>query len=194
MPSLSESERQALVDLARQSVTEAVSHGRILANIPRGGIFSQQHGVFVTLHIGKRLRGCIGVVEPKEPLGDSIVRCAASAALQDSRFPAVRPDELSDLQIEISLLSPPLPIRLEEIEIGRHGLLISRGRQRGLLLPQVAVEHHLSAEQFLAEACRKAQLPPDSWRDADANICGFTCEIFSDGPRTASPSGEGEVR
>ena len=194
MLSLSESERQALLDLARQSVTEAVSHGRILANIPCGGIFSQQHGVFVTLHVGKRLRGCIGMVEPKEPLGDSIVRCAAGAALQDSRFPAVRPDELSDLQIEISLLSPPLPIRPEEIEIGRHGLLISRGRQRGLLLPQVAVEHNLSAEQFLAETCRKAHLPPESWRDADANICGFTCEIFSDGPRPASPSGEGEVR
>ena len=194
MPSLSESERQALLDLARQSVTEAVSRGRILADIPAGGIFLQRHAVFVTLHIGKRLRGCIGVVEPEEPLGDSVVRCAASAALQDPRFPAVRPDELSDLQIEISLLSPPLPIRPEEIEIGRHGLLISRGRQRGLLLPQVAVEHHLSAEQFLAETCRKAQLPPDSWRDTDANICGFTCEAFSDGPRPASPSGEEKVR
>jgi AmmeMemoRadiSam system protein A len=194
MPSLSESERQALLDLARQSVTEAVSHGRILANIPSGGMFSQPHAVFVTLHIGKRLRGCIGVVEPKEPLGDSVVRCAASAALQDPRFPVVRPDELSDLHIEISLLSPPLPILPEEIEIGRHGLLISRGRQRGLLLPQVAVEHHLSAEQFLAEACRKAQLPPDSWRDADASICGFTCEIFSDGPRPASSSDEEKAR
>jgi len=194
MPSLSESERQALLDLARQSVTEAVSRGRILTDIPTDGIFLQRHAVFVTLHIGKRLRGCIGVVEPEEPLGDSVVRCAASAALQDPRFPAVRPDELSDLLIEISLLSPPLPIRPEEIEIGRHGLLISRGRQRGLLLPQVAVEHHLSAEQFLAETCRKAQLPPDSWRDTDASICGFTCEIFSDEPRPASPSGEGEVR
>lgn len=180
--------------MARQAVTEAVSHGRILANIPCGGIFSQQHGVFVTLHIGKWLRGCIGVVEPKEPLGDSVVRCAASAALQDPRFPAVRPDELSDLHIEISMLSPPLPVRPEEIEIGRHGLLISRGRQRGLLLPQVAVEHRLSAEQFLAEACRKAQLPPDSWRDADASICGFTCEIFSDGPRPASSSDEEKAR
>jgi uncharacterized protein len=193
MPSLSESERQALLDLARQSVTEAVSRGRILTDIPSGGIFLLRHAVFVTLHIGKRLRGCIGVVQPEEPLGDSVVRCAASAALQDSRFPAVRPDELSDLRIEISLLSQPLPIRPEEIEIGRHGLLISRGRQRGLLLPQVAVEHHLSAEQFLAEACRKAQLPPDYWRDEDASICGFTCEIFSDGPRPPSSPGEEKV-
>jgi len=190
MPSLSESERQDLLHLALQAVTEAVSRGRVLVDIPPGGIFSQRRGVFVTLHVGKRLRGCIGVVEPEEALGDSVVRCATSAALQDSRFPAVRPDELSDLQVEISLLSPPLPIRLEEIEIGRHGLLISRGRQRGLLLPQVAVEHHLSAAQFLAETCRKAQLPPDAWREADATVLGFTCEIFSGGPPRASSSGE----
>jgi AmmeMemoRadiSam system protein A len=193
MPSLSEGERQDLLHLALQAVTEAVSRGQILADIPSGGIFSQRRGVFVTLHVGKRLRGCIGVVEPEEPLGDSVVRCATSAALKDSRFPAVRSDELSDVQVEISLLSPPLPIRLEEIEIGRHGLLISRGRRRGLLLPQVAVGHHLSAEGFLAETCRKAQLPPDAWRDADTNICGFTCESFSDGPGPANSSGEENV-
>lgn len=194
MPSLSEGERQDLLRLALQAVTEAVSRGQVLADIPSGGIFSQRRGVFVTLHVGKRLRGCIGVVEPEEPLGDSVVSCAASAALQDSRFPALRSDELSDLQVEISLLSPPLPIRPEEIEVGRHGLLISRGRQRGLLLPQVAVEHHFSAEQFLAETCRKAQLPPDAWRDADTNICGFTCEIFSDGLPPINSSGEEKIR
>jgi uncharacterized protein (TIGR00296 family) len=98
------------------------------------------------------------------------------------------------VQVEISLLSPPLPIGLEEIEIGRHGLLISRGRQRGLLLPQVAVGHHLSAEEFLAETCRKAQLPPDAWRDAETNICGFTCEIFSDGPPALDSSEEEKMR
>jgi AmmeMemoRadiSam system protein A len=179
MSSLSESERQVLLNLARQAVTEAVSRGQILAEIPSGGIFSQRRGVFVTLHVGKRLRGCIGVVEPSEPLGESVVRCAASAALQDPRFPAVRPEELDALSIEISLLFAPLPIRLEQIEIGSHGLLISRGHRRGLLLPRVAVDHRLSAEQFLAETCRKAQLPPDAWRDPDANLFGFTCEVFS---------------
>jgi AmmeMemoRadiSam system protein A len=193
MPSLSESERKALLNLARQAITEAVSHGQILADIPSAGFFSEQRGVFVTLHIGGRLRGCIGVVEPEEPLAHCVVRCAASAALQDPRFPAVRLDELSELQIEISLLSPPLPIRPEEVEVGRHGLLISRGRQRGLLLPQVAVEHHLNVEQFLAETCRKAQLPSDAWRDADASIRGFTCEILSDAFRPASSSGEEET-
>ena len=194
MPSLSESDRLGLLKLARQAITEAVSRGQILTDIPSGGIFSQYRGVFVTLQVGKRLRGCIGVVEPEEPLGDSMVRCAASAALQDSRFPSVRPDELGDLQIEISLLSPPLPIRIEEIEIGRHGLLISQGRQRGLLLPQVAVGHHLSVEQFLAETCRKAQLPAEAWRDADTVICGFTCEIFSDGPPLTNSSCEEKIQ
>src|SRR5260221_5370009 len=107
MLSLSDSDRLSLLCLARQAVIEAVSRGQISAEIPSGGVFSQQSGGFVTLHAGKRLRGCIGVVEPK-PLGDSVVRCAASAALQDPRFPAVRADELCNLQIVRSLLSPPI--------------------------------------------------------------------------------------
>lgn len=175
----SESDRQSLLGLARQAVTEVVVTGQILAEIPAGGIFSRQLGVFVSLHVGKRLRGCIGVVEPDQPLGDSVVRCASTAARHDPRFPALRFDELSGLQIEISLLSPPRAIRPEQIEIGNHGLLISRGLQRGLLLPQVAVKHGLSAEQFLAETCRKAQLSPEAWREPEANLFGFTCEVFS---------------
>jgi AmmeMemoRadiSam system protein A len=193
MPSLSEIERRSLLHLARQAVTEAVARGQILADIPSGGIFSERRGVFVTLHIGKRLRGCIGVVEPSEALADSIVRSAASAALHDPRFAAMRVEELGDLQIEISLLSPPLPVRADQIEIGRHGLLISRGEQRGLLLPQVAVEHHLSAEQFVAETCRKAQLPFDAWRDAETQISAFTCEVFSDGPPRGNAPNEGKL-
>jgi AmmeMemoRadiSam system protein A len=178
MPFLSDSDRQSLLRLARVAVTEAVSCGRILADIPAGGVFSEQRGVFVTLHVGKRLRGCLGVVEPEHPLGDSIVRCAIGAATRDPRFPAMRPDELDQLEIEISLLSVPRAICPEEIQIGTHGLLICRGSHRGLLLPQVAITHQLSAEQFLAETCRKAELPPDAWRDPEARLFGFTCEIF----------------
>jgi len=131
MPSLSESERLALLNLARQAVTEAVSRGQILAAIPSSGIFSHRSGVFVSLHIGKRLRGCIGVVEPEEPLAHSVVRCAASAALQDARFPAVRPDELSDLQIEISLLSPALPIRPERSKLAVTACLFREAASAG---------------------------------------------------------------
>ena len=183
---LSESDRQSLLLLAQQAVIEVVARGQILADIPAGGVFAQKRGVFVSLHVGTRLRGCIGVVEPDGPLGDSVVRCATGAALQDPRFPAMRLEELRELQIEISLLSPPLAIRPEEIEIGSHGLLISRGVQRGLLLPQVAVKHRLSPEQFLAETCRKARLSPDAWRDPEATLFGFTCEIFSSGAPDAA--------
>jgi AmmeMemoRadiSam system protein A len=182
MRSLSDTERQSLLGLARLAITEAVSRGRVLDDIPTGGIFSEQRGVFVTLHVGKRLRGCVGVVESDQPIGDSIVRSAASAALRDTRFPPMRSEELSDLQIEISLLSKPCAIQPEEIQIGRHGLLILRGGQRGLLLPQVALTHRLSLEQFLAETCRKAELSPDAWRDPEAQLLGFTCEIFSSDP------------
>ena len=178
---ISESDRHSLLCLARQAVVEVASRGQILPEIPVGGIFSQQFGVFVSLHLGKRLRGCIGVVQPDGPLGESIVRCASGAALHDPRFPAIRLDELSSLQIEISLLSPPLAIRPEQIKIGSHGLLISHGLQRGLLLPQVAVKHRLNVEQFLAETCRKAQLSREAWRDPTVSLFGFTCEIFSSG-------------
>jgi AmmeMemoRadiSam system protein A len=178
---LSNSDRDSLLCLARLAITEAVSRGEILGEIPAGGIFSERSGVFVSLHIGKRLRGCIGAVDPQENLGNCIVRCAAGAALQDPRFPAVRLEELSDLRVEISLLSIPFGIRPEQIEIGKHGLLIWRGNQRAVLLPQVAVRHRLNAEQFLAETCKKAQMAPDAWRDPETSLFGFTCEIFSSG-------------
>ncbi len=184
MRSLSDSDRQSLLRLARLAITEAVSRGQVLADVPTDGIFSEQRGVFVSLHVGNRLRGCVGVVEPEHPLGDSIVRCAAGAAMRDPRFPAMRSHELSHIQIEISLLSAPRPIRPEEIEIGTHGLLILQGSRRGLLLPQVAVNHQLTAERFLAESCRKAELSPEAWRDPETKLFGFTCEIFS----SAAPS------
>ena len=180
MRSLSEAERDALLQLARDSVREVVCRGELLTSIPGDGIFSERCGVFVTLHVLRRLRGCIGVIEGEEPLGTSIVRCAASAAWYDPRFPRLVEAELADLQIEVSLLSVPVPIRPEEIKLGTHGLLVSRGRQRGVLLPQVAAEHELSVEQFLAETCRKAQLSMDAWRQPEARILAFTCQVFSD--------------
>lgn len=134
----------------------------------------------MTLHVKEKLRGCIGVIETTEPLAASIAHCAAGAALHDPRFSPVRAEELDSLQIEISLLSPPLPIRPEEIQIGRHGLIVAKGGNRGLLLPQVALEHALDKETFLAETCRKAGLPRDAWKTEDVQISGFTCEVFSD--------------
>ena len=116
-------------------------------------------------------------------LGEAIVRCAVSAALEDPRFSPLKATQLEELDIEISVLSPLEPISAEDIEIGRHGLLIVNHAQRGLLLPQVAVEHRLTREQFLEETCRKAGLPREAWKHADTRIFGFTCRVFSESAR-----------
>jgi AmmeMemoRadiSam system protein A len=180
MPFLPEADRRALLELARRAVTEGVLLQKPLEAIPNSGISAERRGAFVTVHVRGRLRGCIGIVEPADPLGEIIAHCAAGAALHDPRFPAVRAEELGDLEIEISLLWPPEPLAPEQIEIGRHGLLVVRDGKRGLLLPQVAVEHKLSQEQFLDETCRKAGLPPKSWQEPCTELYGFTCEVFSD--------------
>jgi len=182
MPSLSEADRRAALQFARTAVIEAVTNRKLVEGFPRGGVFEECRGVFVTLHVRNRLQGCIGVIEAKEPLGQAIVHCAASAALEDPRFSPMRPEQLGELSIEISLLSTMEPIAPESIEIARHGLFIRLHAQRGLLLPQVAIEHRLSREQFLEETCRKAGLPREAWRDPEARLFGFTCEVFSDSP------------
>jgi uncharacterized protein len=189
MPSPSEADRHAILKFARQVIVEAVTLGRLPEHVPSEGIFGERRGVFVTLRNSSRLRGCIGVVEADTPLGDSVARCAAGAALQDPRFAPMRVADLSSLQIEISLLSRPEPIAINAIEIGRHGLIVSSGDRRGLLLPQVALEHHLDREQFLSETCRKANLMRDAWRDARTQILGFTCDVFSDAEAEPAPVG-----
>ena len=181
MPSLSEADRRAALQLARTAVVEAVSQRKLPDAFPREGAFAKPRGVFVTLHVRNRLQGCIGVIEANEPLGEAIVRCAASAALEDPRFSPTKPEQLDELSIEISLLSSMEPIAPDAIEIGRHGLFVRLHAQRGLLLPQVAIEHRLTREQFLEETCRKAGLPRDAWRDPEAGLFGFTCEVFSEG-------------
>ena len=182
MPCLSEADQRALLELARMAICEAVSHGNILDVIPRGGIFSERRGVFVTLHVRGRLQGCIGVTEPTESLGEAVVRCAVSAALEDPRFAPMKEPQLKEMAVEISLLSSLEPILPEAIEIGRHGLLVVNHAQRGLLLPKVATEHGLTREQFLEETCCKAGLPRGAWKDPETRIFGFTCEVFSDTP------------
>ena len=184
MLSLSETDRQLLLDLARRAIGDAVSLQKTDGGNPQSGIFVEKRGVFVTLHARGRLRGCIGAIEPVEPLAESIVRCASGAALHDPRFSPVRAEELPELRIEISLLSPLDPILPENVQIGKHGLLISQGSKRGLLLPQVAVEHKLAREQFLEETCRKAGLNATAWQEPETTILGFTCEIFSEGGHT----------
>ncbi len=180
MPSLSEEERSAILELARQGVSHAVSHAQPLPTFPTTGIFAERRGLFVTLHVAKQLRGCIGIIEAQATLGETLARCAADAALHDPRFSRMRNEELDALKIEVSLLTPLEAILPERVEIGIHGLLVERGARRGLLLPQVAVEHQLGREQFLAETCVKAGLPREAWKDPETKLYGFQCEIIAE--------------
>jgi AmmeMemoRadiSam system protein A len=189
MPSLSDDERKAILELARQGVFHAVRHERPLSTFPTTGVFAERRGLFVTLHVNKKLRGCIGVVEAHTTLGESLARCAADAALHDPRFSRMRPEEMEGLEIEVSLLSPLYPVHPSQVEIGTHGLLVERGQRRGLLLPQVALEHGLSREQFLGETCAKAGLPREAWKDAETKLYGFECEILAE---TRGPFAEKE--
>ncbi len=185
MHSLSDSDRKSILELARQAVVEAVAQRRLLQQIPQPVVFEQKCGVFVTLHVHGKLRGCIGVIESNEGLGQEIVKCAVGAAINDPRFSPMEPAELPGLEIEVSLLSHLQPIRPHEIEIGTHGLLIQQGLHRGLLLPQVAVEHKLGKEQFLEETCHKAGLPRDAWKAPDTHIYAFTCDILAEEQKPA---------
>jgi AmmeMemoRadiSam system protein A len=136
-------------------------------------------GAFVTLHKSGSLRGCIGYAEPAKPLFRTVRQCALAAALHDPRFEPVVPDELPDLHIEISVLSPLQVIAPEQIEVGRHGLIVSLGPRRGLLLPQVASGWKWDRIRFLEEACVKAGLPRDAW-NRGAKVEAFTAQVFAE--------------
>ena len=183
---LSEADQEDLIRWAREALEEGVRCHR-LSKIrePRGSL-CEQCGAFVTLHKAGRLRGCVGYLEAARPLYQTVRECALAAALHDSRFSPVTPDELDSLRLEISVLSPLTEIRPEQVEVGRHGLLISRGFQRGLLLPQVAVEWNWDRERFLAETCLKAALPGNAWRQG-ATLQAFTAQVFSE-PDIACPA------
>ena len=135
---------------------------------------------FVTWKRDGELRGCIGSVEPVRPLWADVEANAVHALLEDPRFPPVTAAELPLLDLEISVLTPFVPVAdpLRAVEIGVHGLLVELGHHRGLLLPQVPVEWGWDVPTFLAHSCRKAGLPADAWRDARTTISTFTAEVF----------------
>jgi hypothetical protein len=169
--------------LARRAIAAALA-GRPAPDPPDVPAARLPRGAFVTLEEpGRVLRGCIGRIAGDRPLGDVVRRVAVSAAREDPRFPAVTPGELAALRIEISVLQEP--VRAEGLEparlvIGRDGLLVRRGQAVGLLLPQVATEHALGAEAFLAAACRKAGLPPESWREPGTEVFTFQADVFGE--------------
>ena len=180
MSSLVDREQQTLLELARRVLTAAVECREFLESLPVNEILQRPAGAFVTLRRRGRLRGCIGQVSSRDPLIQVVAYCARAAALEDPRFEPVRPQELPELDIELSILSPVFEITSETILVGKHGLLISRGWQRGVLLPQVAAEFGWPAEKFLEETCTKAGLERDAWKHPDTRVEAFTAVIFSE--------------
>ncbi|HVJ04824.1 MAG TPA: AmmeMemoRadiSam system protein A [Candidatus Saccharimonadales bacterium] len=171
-------ERRWLLQLAHQSIAAAVAR-KPLPTFKASPHLREPRGAFTTLHKNGTLRGCIGHVIATEPLDDTIRRTARAAALEDPRFPPVTEPELNALQIEISVLSPMFQIAPQDVVVGRHGLMVTFGSRRGLLLPQVATEHHWDRETFLTQTCRKANIPPDMWTRG-ATLEAFTAEVFGD--------------
>ena len=175
----SDHDRQLLLRLAREAIS---AHVGIAPAQVQGlaGVLAQLGGAFVTLHSDGDLRGCIGHIERTLPLGKVVPQCAVAACSSDPRFPPVMAAELEHIDIEISLLGPLESMsRPEDIEIGRHGLMIEHGWQRGLLLPQVATEWKWDAEEFASNTCAKAGLPKDAWRNG-AKLFKFEAEVFSE--------------
>ena len=139
----------------------------------------EKRGAFVSLHSKGQLRGCIGYVHAVKPLYETIQDMAIAAAFQDPRFPPLQADELGELEIELSVLTPMREITdISEIEIGKHGLLLIQGNYSGLLLPQVATEYGWSRDEFLGHTCMKAGLPAAAWKDKNTKIFVFSADIF----------------
>ena len=170
---LTREDKSALLELAQETVAAAARGERPPEPRNPSGPLREKGAAFVTLRIAGELRGCIGHVEAIEPLWESVRDMAQAAAERDSRFPPLRPEELPGLEIEISILSPLVPILPGEIRVGLHGLYVKRGSQGGLLLPQVAVEWGWDAREFLRRTFEKAGLPQG---DPAARVYAFTVE------------------
>lgn len=177
---LSAHDREELVRIAREAI-EASAADR--SSPPEGPAkcsadLEADSGAFVSIYRRGRLRGCVGLFTSADPLWKTVSGMAAASASQDPRFDPVGPEELAELDIEISVLSPLREVKdISEIEVGRHGIYILKGRSRGCLLPQVAVEHGFDRETFLSETCLKAGLAPDAWKEG-ATVLVFEAEIF----------------
>jgi uncharacterized protein (TIGR00296 family) len=180
-----------LVKLARRAIEERLRTGETIRPLGAAEKLTQPCGVFVTLNRvddgTHALRGCIGFPHPVMPLAEAVVEAALGAAFEDPRFHPVSRGEMEHIAVEVSVLTPPEVIRVEDpseypekIVIGRDGLIVGRGARRGLLLPQVAVEWGWDAEEFLTNCCLKAGLPPDAWLDRRTEVSRFQAIIFAE--------------
>ena len=189
-PDFTPEQRHILLGVARAAIASGLMGEPLPDQPPVSSSSSSSHswpglkeprGVFTTLYLDGQLRGCVGYAMPIRPLYRAVAETARAAAFEDSRFWPVTPEEAPHLKISLSILSPLFSISAADVEVGRHGLLISDSARRGLLLPQVPVEHGWDRETFLEQTCRKAGLPKDAWRNAAAvTIQAFTAEVFGD--------------
>lgn len=176
---LSTDQRRFLLGLAREAIATMLESKQIISPVMVDNELREPYGAFVTLTLGGDLRGCIGFPEPVFPLYEAVIRGGISAAVQDPRFPPVSRTELDELVVEISVLSPLVHAQPDDVVVGTHGLVIEKGRARGLLLPQVPVEWGWNREEFLTHTCRKAGLPYDAWQQG-ATLYTFTADVFSE--------------
>jgi AmmeMemoRadiSam system protein A len=175
-------ERSILLHLAHEAILSALEKREIPSQPPSSHLaehLAEPRGVFTTIHVHSALHGCVGLVLPVASLYRNVIESARSAAFEDTRFSPITREEAAVLEISLSILSPLIPMAPEEIEIGRHGLLISMAGRRGLLLPQVPVEHGWDRITFLEQTCKKAGLPLDAWKNG-ARIEVFTAEVFGE--------------
>jgi AmmeMemoRadiSam system protein A len=178
---LEEPDRNELLRLARATLEIYLTGGTTLQYRAEGQGLHAHAGAFVSLHHGEDLRGCIGQLIADQELFRIVQHCVISAATEDSRFSPVTHEELPDLNIEISVLTPlRLMEDIQEIEIGKVGIYVTRGSRRGLLLPQVATQYNWDRETFLSQTCRKAGLPLDAWKDSGTSIQLFEAQVFSE--------------
>ena len=174
-------ERSILLNLAHAAIASALT-GQSISLDPPSPHLAELRGAFTTIYIRGELRGCVGYVFPIYSLYRTVAETARSAALEDTRFLPVSSEEAGHVEVSLSILSTTQVIRPEEVEIGKHGLLISQHGRRGLLLPQVPVEHGWDRATFLEQTCRKAGLPMDAWQHG-ATVEAFTAEVFGESSR-----------
>jgi AmmeMemoRadiSam system protein A len=176
---ISSTDQAVLLGLSRNSILMTLQKGRRLPVVESlSPLLREKRGTFVTLWM-EELRGCIGFPYPVKPLAEAVQEAAISAAFQDPRFPPVRAEEMAHIEIEISVLTVPKSIEASQIQVGVHGLIVSRGNRSGLLLPQVAMEYHWNAQTFLEQTCVKAGLSPEAWKEK-INLYAFEAQVFSE--------------
>ncbi len=177
---LTPEEERTCLKLARQALEHYFETGGHLRSPVKRGTLKEKRGAFVTLTAGGELRGCIGYPLPVKPLDETIIEMAVTAATQDTRFEPVSPNELKKIKIEISVLGLPEPVSdPSKVQVGCHGIIVSKGFYKGLLLPQVPVEYGWDRETFLCHGCLKAGLPAEEWKKG-AKLEVFTAQVFSE--------------